>query len=76
MQIGKLHNQDKVSDHMFALTCQPDRRVRVYSGCVVDIVRYHTVDREKIEKQRTVEFFPRETMKMCSSTSTVSSKIS
>ena len=50
VQIGKLHNQGTVSDDMFALACHPDRRVRVYSGCVVDGVRYHTVDRERNRK--------------------------
>jgi hypothetical protein len=47
VQIGKLHEEKKVSADLFALACQPDRRVRVYSGCIVDSVRYHTVEREK-----------------------------
>jgi hypothetical protein len=46
VQIGKLHEEKKVSADLFALACQPDKRVRVYSACVVDGVRYHTVDRE------------------------------
>lgn len=45
--IGKLHEEKKVSADLFVLACQPDRRVRVYSGCIVDGVRYHTVGREK-----------------------------
>ena len=43
MQIGKLHEEKKVSDDLFALACLPDKRVRVYSTCIVDGVRYHTV---------------------------------
>jgi hypothetical protein len=46
VQIGKLHEEKKVSPDIFALACQPDKRVRVYSACVVDEVRYYTVDRE------------------------------
>ena len=36
-----------MSADLFALACEPDRRVRIYSACVADGVRYHTVDREK-----------------------------
>lgn len=36
-----------MSDDLFALACAPNKRVRVYSACVVDGVRYHTLDREK-----------------------------
>nr|XP_045088019.1 uncharacterized protein LOC123495193 [Aegilops tauschii subsp. strangulata] len=49
--IGKLHEEKKVSDDLFALACLPDKRVRVYSACIADGVRYHTVDRE--EKRKT-----------------------
>ena len=38
--------EKKVSDDLFALTCRPDSRVRLYSACVVHGVRYHTVDCE------------------------------
>ena len=51
MQIGKLHEEKKVSDDLFALACLPDKRVRVYSACIADGVRYHTVDHE--EKRKT-----------------------
>ena len=51
MQIGKLHEEKKVSDDLFALACLPDKRARVYSACIADGVRYHTVDRE--EKRKT-----------------------
>ena len=50
MQIGKLHEEKKVSDDLFALACQPDTRVRLYSACIVDGVRYHTIDREHNRK--------------------------
>lgn len=39
-----------VSADLYALACQPDLRVRLYSACVVGGVRYHTVDREKNRK--------------------------
>ena len=51
VQIGKLHEEKKVSDDLFALACLRDKRVRVYSACITDGVRYHTVDRE--EKRNT-----------------------
>ncbi|WVZ78323.1 hypothetical protein U9M48_026058 [Paspalum notatum var. saurae] len=38
---------EDISDDLFALSCEPDLRIRVYSACIVDGVRYHTVDREK-----------------------------
>ena len=50
VQIGKLHEEKKVSDDLFALACQPDARVRLYSACIVDGVRYHSIDREKHRK--------------------------
>ena len=53
VQIGKLHEEKKVSDGLFALACLPDKRLRVYSACIADDVRYHTVDRE--EKKEDTE---------------------
>ena len=50
VQIGKLYEEKKVSDDLFALACEPDKRVRLYSAYTVDGVRYHTVDREKNRK--------------------------
>src|SRR6266498_3561849 len=38
---------EDISDDLFALSCEPDLRVRIFSACLVDGVRYHTVDREK-----------------------------
>ena len=39
-------NQD-IDDELFALSCEPDLRVRIYSACLVNGVRLHTVEREK-----------------------------
>ena len=47
LQVGKMHDVNAV---LYALACKPDYRVRLYSACVVDGVRYHTVDREKNRK--------------------------
>nr|XP_051202656.1 uncharacterized protein LOC127316300 [Lolium perenne] len=43
-------NLEDISADLYALACQPDKRVRVYSACIVDGIRYHTVDREKNRK--------------------------
>ncbi|KAL5654389.1 hypothetical protein ACJX0J_033708, partial [Zea mays] len=51
-QIGTLwheRGEDLCSD-LLALSCEPDLRIRVYSACIVDGVRYHTVDREKYRR--------------------------
>jgi hypothetical protein len=50
LHIGKLHEEKKVTEDLFALACEPDRRVRLYSACIADGVRYHTVDHEKNRK--------------------------
>src|SRR4051812_45919725 len=50
VQIAKLHEEKKDSHDLFALACEPDKRVRLYSTCIVDGVRYHTVEREKNRK--------------------------
>ena len=39
VKIGKLHEKNNVSDDHFALACEPDKRVRLYSVCIVDSVR-------------------------------------
>lgn len=57
VQIGKLHEKNNVSDDLFALACEPDKRVRLYSACIVDGVRYHTVDREKDRKSQNSGIF-------------------
>jgi hypothetical protein len=43
-------NEEDVSADLFALGCQPDKRVRLYSACDADGVRYHTIGREKNRK--------------------------
>jgi len=40
-------NGEDVPAELHALSCQPDRRVKKFSGCVVDGVQYHTIDCEK-----------------------------
>ena len=72
VKIGKLHEEKKVSDDLFALACLPDKRVRVYSACIADGVRYHTVDREKKGRHRIVESSLRGHMMVRSLTSMVS----
>ena len=49
MQIAKLRYVEGqvINDELFALSCEPDLRVRIYSACLVNGVRFHTVDREK-----------------------------
>ena len=39
--------QEDVSDSLYALSCEPDLQNWIFSGCLVDGVRYHTADREK-----------------------------
>ena len=48
-QIAKLRfvNGEDISDDLYALSCEPDLRVRLFSACLVHGVRYHTVDRER-----------------------------
>ena len=55
LQIAKLRYvmQEDVSDSLYALSCEPDLRVRIFSGCLVDGVRYHTADREKYRTQNS-----------------------
>lgn len=38
---------EEVSDDLYALSCGPDLRVRIFSACVVNGVRFNTVEREK-----------------------------
>jgi hypothetical protein len=39
-----------VDDDLFALACGPDTRVRSYTTCVVNGVRFNTVERDKNKK--------------------------
>ena len=46
----RLNASEEVDDDIFALACGPDLRVRSYSTCVVNGVRYCTVERDKNKK--------------------------
>jgi hypothetical protein len=50
-------NEKDVSADLFALACQPDKRVRLYSSCNADGVRYHTIDCEKNRKTQNSGVF-------------------
>lgn len=39
-----------ISDDLYALACGPDLRVRLFSACTVNGIRYNTVDKEKYWK--------------------------
>jgi hypothetical protein len=43
-------NQEEVDDDLFSLACGPDLRVRKYSSCIVNGVRFNTIDRDKHRK--------------------------
>ena len=38
---------EEVPDGLYALSCEPDLRVRIFSGCLIDGIRFHTTDRDK-----------------------------
>ena len=50
LQMWKLNASEEVDDDLFALACGPDLRVRSYSTCVVNGVRYCTIERDKNKK--------------------------
>ena len=43
-------NPEEVDGDLFSLTCGPDLRVRKYSSCIVNGVRFNIVDRDKNKK--------------------------
>jgi hypothetical protein len=43
-------NPEEVDEDLFSLACDPDFRVRKYSSCIVNGVRFNTVDRDKHRK--------------------------
>ena len=49
MQIKELRREKpiEISEGLYALSCGPNTRVRVYATCSINRVRYSTVDREK-----------------------------
>jgi hypothetical protein len=50
LQIWRLNSTESVDDDLFALASGPDMRVRSYSSCVVNGVRFCTVDRDENKK--------------------------
>lgn len=40
-------NREEVSEGLYALSCRPDLRVMLWASCIVNGVRYNTVDRER-----------------------------
>jgi hypothetical protein len=51
-QIMRLRNtnEEEVNDDLFYLVCSPDLRVRKYSSCIVNGVRFNIVDCDKNKK--------------------------
>jgi hypothetical protein len=51
-QIMRLRNtnEEDVDDDLFSLACGSDFRVKKYSSCIVNGVRFNTVDRDKNKK--------------------------
>ncbi|KAA3450247.1 transposase family TNP2 [Gossypium australe] len=45
-------NEEEVDDDLFSLACGPDFRVRKYKSCIVNGVRFNTVDRDVNKKTR------------------------
>ena len=43
-------NQEDIDEDLFSLACGPDFRVKKYSSCIVNGVRFNTVDRDKNRK--------------------------
>ncbi|WVZ49373.1 hypothetical protein U9M48_000740, partial [Paspalum notatum var. saurae] len=43
----KYVNGEDVNDDLYALSSEPDLRVKIYSACLVSGVRFHTAEREK-----------------------------
>lgn len=39
-------NEEEIDDDLFSLACGPDFRVKKYSSCIVNGVRFNTVDRD------------------------------
>jgi hypothetical protein len=51
-QIMRLRNtnEEEVDGDLFSLACGPDLRVRKYSSCIVNGMRFNTVDHNKNKK--------------------------
>jgi hypothetical protein len=52
LQLTQLKNEGttNVDEDLYSLACRPDRRVRSYSACIINGVRYHTKAREAQRK--------------------------
>jgi hypothetical protein len=48
-QIVRLRNtnEEEIDDELFSLACGPDFRASKYSSCIMNGVRFNTVDRDK-----------------------------
>jgi hypothetical protein len=53
-QIMRLRNTDEeeVDDDLFSLACGPDLRVRKYSSCIMNGVRFNIGDHDKNKKTK------------------------
>jgi hypothetical protein len=43
-------NEEEVDDDLFLFACGPDLRVKKYSSCIVNGMRFNTVDHDKNKK--------------------------
>ena len=50
MMTRRYTNQEEIDDDLFSLGCGPDFRVRKYKSCIVNGVRFNTVDRDMNKK--------------------------
>ena len=48
-------NKEEVDEDLFSLACGPDFRVKKYSSCIVNGVRFNTIDRDKNKKTQNSE---------------------
>ena len=46
-------NGEEVNEDLYALASQPHLRVHLFSGCLVNGVRYHTLDCERSRKTQS-----------------------
>jgi hypothetical protein len=51
-------NEEEVDDDFFSLACGPDFRVRKYSSCKVNVVRFNTIDHDKNKKTQNSGVMP------------------
>ncbi|OMO51248.1 hypothetical protein CCACVL1_29911 [Corchorus capsularis] len=52
-EVTNLRNQGvDISDQLYALACRPDQRVKRFTGCIVNGIRFHTRDRDSFLKSQ------------------------